>query len=216
MISTSSHSNCKTSVYRTVAISGNKGKDADYVGESFSALAPKKGFWKVWHDNIGKIPEEDNNKYYIEEYYKQVLSKLDPKATYEKLDYSILLCYEDVDKFCHRHVVAAWFELFLGVNVAEVKVNEFYVEESSKPENIKSILEDVIKSNLDMKGFNSIQALYLFEKGNELDEVARRLEEKGDSRCLDCMQEAAYLRSNADACEEVYNKSKKNPKVKKV
>ena len=32
---------------------------------------------------------------------------------YDQLDNSILLCYEDNNQFCHRHLVAAWFELFL-------------------------------------------------------------------------------------------------------
>ena len=207
MINTSSHDNCKTTLYKTVAISGNKGKDAGFKGNYFSALAPKKGFWKIWHDNIGKISEEENNRYYIEEYYKQVLSNLDPEETYEELKYSILLCYEDNDKFCHRHIVSAWFELFLGVRVPEVKVNELYIQEVDRPEEIKSVLEDVIKSNLNMKGFNSIQALYLFEKANKLDAIATKLEEKGDSKCFGYMQQAAYLRSDADNCEEIYNEN---------
>ena len=99
MISTSSHNNCKTDKQRLVSISRNKGKDANYVGECFLELAPGKDFWYVWHDNIGKIDELENNKYYIEKYYETVLSKLDPKETYEELDGSILLCYENYDEF---------------------------------------------------------------------------------------------------------------------
>ena len=212
MVSTSSYDNCKKSLYKTISISGNKGIDVGYKGESFQLLAPKKNFWKVWHNNIDKIPEDENNKYYVEEYYKQVLSKLDPETIYEKLQYSILLCYEDSDKFCHRHIVAAWFELFLGVRVPEVKVNQLYIEEVEKTEKIKSVLENVIKSNLNMKGFNCIQALYLFEKSNKMDDFASKLEEKGDCRSLDYMQAAAYLRSDADCCEEIYNEQQKQKK----
>ena len=68
----------------------------------------------------GKISEEENTRYYIEEYYKQVLSKLDPERVYRKLDNSTLLCYEDPDDFCHRHVVAAWFNLLLGNTIQPV------------------------------------------------------------------------------------------------
>lgn len=75
----------------------------------FSLLAPKLSFWKVWHknQNFGMISEEENNKYYVEHYYEQVLLKLDPEEIYRELDNSILLCYEENTEFCHRHIVAA-------------------------------------------------------------------------------------------------------------
>lgn len=82
MISTSSYKNFETGMYRCCSISGDRGKTAGYEGYSYSALAPKHEFWQVWHDNIGKISEEENTRYYIEEYYKQVLSKLDPEKVY--------------------------------------------------------------------------------------------------------------------------------------
>ena len=214
MINTANYESFASSIYKVVSISGDKGKSVGFEGKCYSKLAPKKAFWSVWHKNIGKIPEEENTRYYIEEYYKQVLAKLDAEKVYDELDYSILICYEDSEEFCHRHIVAAWFELFLGIKVPEVKVTEFRIQEMKRPENIKTILENVIKENLNMKGFNCIRALYLFEKGNELDDLARKLEEKGDIKFLDCMQAAAYLRSEADACEEVYNNNNKKQKVK--
>lgn len=70
---TCSHKNYKSNSYTTYAISGNKGKDVNYIGKCYPKLAPKKSFWKIWHDNIGKISEEENNKYYIEQFYKEVL-----------------------------------------------------------------------------------------------------------------------------------------------
>ena len=163
MIRTSSHKNCNTDKYRLVSISRNKGKDANYTGECFLDLAPGKDFWYIWHDNIGKIDEIENNKYYIEQYYDTVLSKLDPQETYEKLDSSILLCYEDSFEFCHRHIVAAWFELFLDVKVPDVKVDDINMEEQIKPSYIKEILENIIKEKIDMKEFNSLRELYLYQ-----------------------------------------------------
>ena len=165
MISTSSHNNCKTDKQRLVSISRNKGKDANYVGECFLDLAPGKDFWYIWHDNIGKIDELENNKYYIEKYYETVLSKLDPKETYEALDGAVLLCYENYDEFCHRHIVAAWFELFLDVTIPEVKIIDDKIDFKTKPDYIKDMLDEVIKDRIDMKGFNSLKELYSSSKG---------------------------------------------------
>ena len=122
MIYTSSYDqiNCKN--YETYSISGDRGKMKNYDGKCYPVLAPKLSFFKIWHSNIGIIKEEENNKFYIEEYYKQVLSQLDPEEVYKKLDNSILLCYEPSDKFCHRFIVAAWFEIFLDIYIPEVKM----------------------------------------------------------------------------------------------
>lgn len=161
MIRTSNHNNCKTDKYRLVSISRNKGKDVNYQGECFPNLAPGRDFWYVWHNNIGTIDELDNNKYYIEQYYDTVLSKLEPLETYKKLDSAILLCYEDSYEFCHRHIVAAWFELYLDVKVPDVKIEDEKVEEQIKPLYIKGMLESIIKEKIDMNGFNSLRELYL-------------------------------------------------------
>lgn len=153
MIMTSSHNNCNTDKYRLVSISRNKGKDANYEGECFPSLAPGRDFWYVWHENIGKIPELENNRYYIEKYYETVLSKLDPKETYEQLDNSILLCYEDSNEFCHRHIVAAWFELYLDTKVNDVKVDGLDLEVRSTPTYIKDMLKDIIEEKNKDRGY---------------------------------------------------------------
>jgi len=38
----------------------------------------------------------------------------------------ILLCYEKPNEFCHRHIVAAWFEILLGIHVPEIMLNNYY------------------------------------------------------------------------------------------
>ena len=63
------------------------------------------------------------------EKYLQQLSRLDPAETWDVLHgmvkghEPILLCYEeppfDESNFCHRHMVAEWFENELGVTVPE-------------------------------------------------------------------------------------------------
>lgn len=175
MIYTSSHSNFKLDNQRTVAISGNRGKDAGYVGECYPDLAPKLSFWKTWHDNIGIIPEEENNKYYIEEYYKQVLSKLNIDKVYNDLDGAVLLCYENYNEFCHRHIVAAWFELVLDRVIPEIIINDKITDVVEAPLYIKDYLQEIMINNLDMKGFSSLNALYLYNKGKELEEKGKDL-----------------------------------------
>lgn len=153
MICTSSHNNWKSNKYITYAISGNKGKDAKYTGKCYSQLAPKKSFWKIWHNNIGVISEEENNKYYIKEYYNQVLVNLDPEVVFNELNNSVLLCYENNTEFCHRHIVAAWLELTLGIIVPEKKALDFYTEEIDKPLYIKTYLKEIMyeKDNIKKK-----------------------------------------------------------------
>ena len=103
-INTANYNNCRTE--NGISISGDRGKKVGFTGRCLPMLAPKKEFWQVWHDNIGKIPEEENTKYYATEYYKQVLSKLDPEEVYDMIpEGSILLCYEDNMDFCHRHLL---------------------------------------------------------------------------------------------------------------
>ncbi len=105
MIYTGNYNNCKDG--NIISISGDKGKSIGYNGRSFSLLAPKLSFWKEWHNNIGKISKQENDDFYILEYYKKVLANLDAREIYNQLNESVLLCYEEPLEFCHRHIVAA-------------------------------------------------------------------------------------------------------------
>jgi len=86
-IFTGSYENCK--VGNLVSISGDKGKKVGFTGNSFMKLAPKREFWEIWHNNIGKISEEENNKYYMEQYYKQVLSRYKSYCISRRIKYEI-------------------------------------------------------------------------------------------------------------------------------
>ena len=125
-IFTGSYNNCKLG--ELVSISGDKGKRVGFTGNAYTKLAPKKEFWQTWHNNIGKINEEENNKFYMKEYYKNVLLKLNSKEIIKELsDYGnnvILLCYEDKDDFCHRHLVATWLEKKLQIKVPEIAIDK--------------------------------------------------------------------------------------------
>lgn len=203
MISTSSYNDWKSDKYITYSISGNRGKDANYQGKCYSKLAPKLSFWKQWHDNIGKVSDEENNRYYVQEYWNQVLQKLDPEEVYEKLDNSILLCYESNTDFCHRHIVAAWFEILLDVKVPEQKAKEDKIEEVERPVYIKQYLEDAMRCNRNMKEFNSLRALYLFEKKAKLKALENESSEYDDS----FKEEIYNLRCVPDEIKKEYNKN---------
>ena len=157
MIYTSNYKNCNTNIYKTISISGDRGKKENYDKEYFPLLAPKLSFWITWHNNINTIDELENNKFYIKEYYEQVLSKLDPKEIFELLDNSIILCYEDYNEFCHRHIVAEWLELTLNIKVNEIKIKNNYIIKLKRPEYIKPILEEIIKEDNNLKIIKKIR-----------------------------------------------------------
>lgn len=99
------------------------GKAPDwYKGLQYKKLAPKYDFFMQWKEN------HDNN-YYIKCFQAQVLDKLDVRKVLEELDSMLvtqalsnnytgdpmlvprmaLICYEKPSDFCHRHLVADWF-----------------------------------------------------------------------------------------------------------
>lgn len=90
-----------------------------YTGPQFKILSPKYGFFRDYKD--GKIDQLG----YTEQFLDQVLKPLDPQSTYDYLittygEDVTLLCYEKPGDFCHRHIVALWFEMNLGVKVSEI------------------------------------------------------------------------------------------------
>ena len=172
IVHTGNYKNCL--VGNTISISGDSGKLENYKGLSMSNLSPKKEFYDIWKANQGKISEEENNLYYIREYYDKVLRYLDPNEIISKFpENPILLCYEEPEEFCHRHLVAFWLELFLGIQTSEVKVNpkRETLSRLKRPEYLKKILEDVIKENYPMNNYESVQGAYLFNKSKEVDKV---------------------------------------------
>lgn len=131
-----------------ISISGDRGKKVGFVGRALPMLAPKKSFWQVYHDNIGKISEVDNAKYYIEQYYNQVLSKVNIQEILENESKPILLCYEKNQQFCHRHILAEYIELTYGVEVKDIKIDEnLNIEENDRPKYIGKILMDIMQKN---------------------------------------------------------------------
>ena len=145
---TGNYEECK--VGNLISISGDRGKSVGFKGKAIPELAPKRAFWNIYHDNIGKIPEEENNRYYIEQYYKQVLSKVDIEELLKDEKDPILLCFEKGQDFCHRHVLAEYIEMTYGIKVRDIKIDEnLNIEENKRPEYIKRILKDVISREIE-------------------------------------------------------------------
>ena len=84
-----------------------------YNGKEYKKLAPKYWFLK-------KYKEDGNKEFYIEQYQKEILNKLNPQEVYNELgENAILLCWESSEKFCHRHLVAKWLKKELNIEISE-------------------------------------------------------------------------------------------------
>jgi hypothetical protein len=87
----------------------------------FRALAPGKWLYERQY--------KYDQQAYRERYFSEILAPLDSQATYDALcalaaPYEpVLLCWEDLtkpDEWCHRRMIAEWFEDALGIHVPEV------------------------------------------------------------------------------------------------
>lgn len=147
-IFTGNYDECK--VGNLISISGDRGRSVGFTGKAIPALAPKRAFWNVWHDNIGKIPEEENNRYYIEQYYKQVLSKADIEELLKDEKDPILLCFEKGQDFCHRHVLAEYIELKYGVKVRDITIDEnLNIQGNERPKYIRKMLKEIMEIDVE-------------------------------------------------------------------
>lgn len=147
-IFTGNYEECK--IGNLISISGDRGKSVGFNGKAIPQLAPKREFWNIWHENIGKIPEEENTRYYINEYYKQVLSKVDIEELLKDEKDPILLCFEKGQQFCHRHILAEYIEMKYKIKVIDIKIDEnLNITENKRPENIRRILEKIIQKEME-------------------------------------------------------------------
>ena len=143
MIYTSNYEECY--VGNLISISGDKGRRIGFVGKAITELAPKKQFWLVWEANIGKIPEEENTRFYIQHYYDEVLSKVDILELLKDEEDPILLCYEKGQRFCHRHVLAEYIEIKYGIHVDDVKIDpKGVVTINERPAYIRQMLLEIM------------------------------------------------------------------------
>lgn len=81
---------------------------------TYTALVPSYNTLMDYKNNPDELK-------YIERYTKENLDKLDCDKVYKELDGCVLLCYEGIGKFCHRHLVSKWFRDH-GYDCREVEV----------------------------------------------------------------------------------------------
>lgn len=85
----------------------------EFSGDRYKPLAPKRNFWQKW-DEMRKSWNSNANNFYIENYKSQVLACLSTQKVIEDLNKIswwkdiALVCLEEPDKFCHRHLVSEW------------------------------------------------------------------------------------------------------------
>ena len=88
----------------------------------YSPLAPTSAIL-----SLKENPEE-----YTKSYQKEILGKQDPAIVLRHLkqiaeeantDKVVLLCWEGVGKFCHRHIIANWLGEYLGQPIEEIAIN---------------------------------------------------------------------------------------------
>ena len=73
-----------------------------------------------------------------------------------------------------------------------------------------------MRQNRNMRGFKSLRALYLFERGEKLESKADELEKK-TGKCYDSYrQTACFLRCEADMAEDEYRALEKQKKLAKI
>ena len=207
LLATSSYKNCKTDILNTYSISGDRGKDAEYNGKCYPSLAPKKNFWKIWHSHIGYKTEYQNNMYYVEQYYLQVLRNLDPEDILNNLYNSVLLCYEDNNTFCHRGLVAAWIELLLDIEIPEIIVREDKVEIVKRDSMYKTMMERTIRKFEYLNGYNSLHAYYIANKADRYTRCSKNEEDEDVKQLF--IQIGNEYQEKANNIEKEYNSKQK-------
>ena len=123
-----------------VSISGDGGNLKGFVGPAYKKLAPRLFTYEAYKEGLTKELElkEDLTKVkeyleyrknleweYIKSYFDTKLKDLDVyellRTLYDKFgDNIIALCYEDVDLFCHRRVLADYIYLITGIYIPEL------------------------------------------------------------------------------------------------
>lgn len=128
------------------------------------------------------IPSQDmmNSEDYLEivrsfvgQYYNSVLRAINPSEVFIQLsEGSILVSPEEPKEFSCRQLIAAWLELYYGLEIREVTILE-NGKMKTLPRNVyyqmcKSILEEMIKEDIDMNGYTSIAAAYAYERAKKV------------------------------------------------
>ena len=155
------------------SISVDKGLEAGFKGYFCPFLAPKKYLFDIWRFNSKNLSYNENNEYFIREYYLQNLRNLDPEKILEIFKDNNVV-FVDYEYSLVPNIIAIWFSIFLEISIEKKHYSPLEIAER---EFIKSCLIKVIQETKDMKGFNHLRSLYLYEKSVKLQAEADELSE---------------------------------------
>ncbi len=160
ILGTGNYNNVKSG--NSLSISGDKGLSFGYHGNYYRELAPRLDTYNSYNDvyqlmknNIleyehYEILKEQIEEKYIRSYYETRLKDLDIDKLLNTLEEKygkdiILLCYEDINQFCHRRIIADYIELMTGFYIPEIEVNEKGKVKELTPIRYKEQLKKIIK-----------------------------------------------------------------------
>lgn len=89
-----------------------------FKGREYKKLAPS---WSILND-YKTLLVIGREKVYTERFYNEIIAPLDLEVNTiikELGENPVLLCYEKPDQFCHRFLVARWFQ-WKGFEVKEI------------------------------------------------------------------------------------------------
>ena len=110
---------------------------------------------------------------FVEQYYDSVLKGTNPGEVFVQLsEGSIIVSPEEPKELSYRHLVAAWLELYYGLEIREVTILENgkmkILPRNEHYETCKNMLEAMIKEDIDMNGYTSIAAAYAYERAKKV------------------------------------------------
>lgn len=201
---TSDYLNCDRGNKISISADGIK-----FSGRTYPELAPTREILTQFNNNKGCIPIEDNINLFVENYYLEVLSKLDPNTVLKDLGNDpVLITFNNGEEYA-RFLSSFWLELFTGVMTSEIKYdienNRTYV--NNRPIFLKKLLETVIKRNYSMHGFNCIRAAYLDNLANiiEYDEAMYGSYSCHEPITEEPLMKISELRNKVRDLEDEYN-----------
>lgn len=162
ILGTGSYDNVKRG--NKVSISGDGGNSAGFFGPSYRRLSPRLETFNTYaekrkellklKDDISRAKEYYEYKKQIEDEYIQSfydlrlkLLDIDRMVDYLKKKHGrnvILLCYEPIEEFCHRRLVADYIELMTGTYIPEVSIDEYGNVKKLEPIRYKKRLAEAI------------------------------------------------------------------------